>query len=85
MAGRHAGLHSGRREGQPWLEALDRRRQTVPGGFEQHVFPLGLECNQSRGNAKIKCNKLMCFLSTHPPLSVSLFLLHPSLTGAYMW
>lgn len=34
MAGRHAGLHSGRREGQPWLEALDRRRQTLPGGFD---------------------------------------------------
>lgn len=33
MGGGQAGVHSEGREGQPWLEALDRRRQTVPGGL----------------------------------------------------
>lgn len=33
LGGRQAGVHSERREGQPWLETLGGRRQTVPGGL----------------------------------------------------
>lgn len=34
LGGGQAGVHSERREGQPWLETLAGRRQTSPGGFD---------------------------------------------------
>lgn len=41
LGGRQAGVHSERREGQPWLEALDRGRQTLPGGLTASVIRFG--------------------------------------------
>lgn len=38
LGGRQAGVHSERRESQPWLETLDQRRQTLPGGLAVFVM-----------------------------------------------
>lgn len=37
LGGEQAGVHSERREGQPRLETLDRRRHTLSGGLTVFV------------------------------------------------
>lgn len=53
LGGGQTGVHSERREGQPWLETLDRRRQTLPGGFTVSVMIIRFivkDLNQDMGN-----------------------------------
>ena len=38
LGGGQAGVQTERREGQPWLETLGRRRQTIPGGLMESVM-----------------------------------------------